>query len=154
LSDTRIQLELRELEFPVLLVTERWIRVYLDVEAATAVWKKAIDRRAFDGGLLVDSSGRARRINTVRPLGSIGWFGGFDVFLNRSMRIEYVFAGGWEAADLGALRTRALRQWHKLQDADPHYERKYDSALAGARDVRTLIRVLAEQYSGSFERTR
>jgi len=142
------------MEFPALLLTDRWIRVYPDAEALSAAWKKAVDRGAFNGALLVDSAGRARRVRTARALGSIGALCGFDVFLNRSMRIEYEFSGGWEPTDLEALRSRALKQWHKLEGADPDYAKEYERTLSAARDVRTLIRVLAEQFSGRFERTR
>jgi hypothetical protein len=154
--DPRVQPEIRDLEFPALLLTKRWIRVYADAEALTAAWKRAVDSGAFDDALLVDSRGRARPVRRVRVLGHIGPFLGFDWYFNRSVRIAYEFAGVWERADLEAIRSRVLRQWRSpgFDDVDPTDPPGYESRLQQARDVRSLIAVLAEQYTANFERTR
>ena len=85
--DERVQPEVRNLKFPALLLTKSAVRVYPDPEALTAAWKKAVDRKRFDDALLVDSAGRARKVRTVRVLGNIGPFFGFDLYGNRSVRM-------------------------------------------------------------------
>jgi hypothetical protein len=154
--DSRVQPEVRELEFPVLLLTKRWIRVYSDGEALTAAWKKAVDHGAFENALLVDSVGRARQVRRVHILGNIGPFFGFDCYLNHSVRIGYEFTGEWERADLEAIRSRVLRHRRdpNFDDVDETYSTEYESRLRQSRDIRSLITVLAEQFTARFERTR
>ena len=150
-----IQSELSEAVFPVLLMTKRWIRVYADAWALTAVWQKAVKKKSFDDSMLVDSQNRSRTVRTLHIVGSIGPFFGFDIFLNRSMRVTYEFSGGWVAADLGEVGSRALGQWRSFSDAtDPDYASDFEKRLLAAPDTVSLIRILSEQYSDHFERTR
>jgi len=154
--DPRVQPEVRELAFPVLMVSRPRIRVYADAEAATAAWKKAIDMGSFDDVLLVDSSGIARQAGKVRVLGSIGPFFGFDRFLARNMRIAFDFVEGPKPADITAIRRRAIREWRRWGgvNVDTDYSSQYINRLRAAPDMRSLIAVLAEQFGGRFERTR
>jgi hypothetical protein len=154
--DDRVQSDLRDLEYPALLLTKTTVRVYPDPGSLTAAWKKAVDRKHFDNALLVDSSGRARRIRTVRVLGSIGPFFGYDLFGNRSLRVAYEFAGDWEDADLDGIRSRVVPHWRRpdIGDVDSRYATAYERQLRDAPDSRSLIEALAEQYSAKFERTR
>ena len=155
--DERVQPELRDLRFPALLLTKSTVRVYPDPEALTAAWKKAVDRMRFNDALLVDSAGRARKVRTVRVLGNIGPFFGFDLYGNRSVRIAYEFAGDWERVDLDAVRSSVVRQWRRPEfegDVDPRYAKAYEHRLQQAADARSLIAALAEQYTASLERTR
>src|SRR5213595_1296808 len=114
--DPRVQPELRELEYPALVLTQRWIRVYPDAEALSAAWKRAVDRGRFKDALLVDSRGRARPVRRAKILGHIGPFFGFDVYLNRHVRIAYEFEGDWDRADLEAIRSRVVGQWNQTSD--------------------------------------
>lgn len=154
--DPRVQPEVRGFGFPVLTVTNAGIRVYPDAEAVTAAWKKAMDLGEFDDALVVDSNGMARQVRRVRVLGSIGPFFGFDRFLNRSMRVAFDFAGDPQPADIDAIRKRALREWRRWGAAgvDSEYSSQYTSRIRAVPDMRSLIAVLAEQFSGRFERTR
>ncbi len=153
-SSSRVQPELQELAFPVLLAASKWIRVYSEPRAMTSAWKKAVDQDNFARAILVDSNGRARRVKNVHVVSSIGPFFGFDLFLNRSMRIEYDFEGEWEQADLKTLRARAKQQWLRASSSfDPDFAAEFERKLDGASDFRKLIAVLASQFSGQFERT-
>ena len=102
-----IQPELSETVFPVLVITKRWIRVYEDAWALTAVLQKAVKKRSFDDSTLVDSQNRLRKVRTLHIVGPIGPFFGFDIFLNRSLRVTYEFSGdGWPQIWVRCVRAR------------------------------------------------
>ena len=126
-----------------------------DAWALTAVWQKAVKKRSFDDSTLVDSQNRLRKVRTLHIVGPIGPFFGFDIFLNRSLRVRYEFSGGWMAADLGEVRSRALGQWRSFNaSTDPDYANDFERRLLAAPNTVSLIRILSEQYSGHLERTR
>jgi hypothetical protein len=153
--ESGIQPEIESLQFPAMLFNKSRLRVYSDAEALSAAWKRAVELGLFDDSLLVESSGKARGVRTVKIVGSIGPFFGFDLYLNRSMRIHFVFEGEWEPANVESIRERALKQWHKNSDAaGQDYAIEFERRLREAGDVESIIQVMQEQFEHQFERKR
>jgi len=108
------------LEFPVLLFHPEYGMVVKDWDTLTTTTKVALTNKVFDNLLIVDSSGKAFRVNGARKLHGIGPFGGFNIFLNQKIRVEPNFAGEPSQMSLEALKKRVFQsfeEWHGWSSA-------------------------------------
>ncbi len=105
----------RDLVYPVLFLDKDSLSGARTEESLTATTAIAFRAGFFNGLRVIDSNGRQYTVTKARRLHGVGPFWGYNIFLNRTIRVEIDLCESGEALDVEAVRHLALREfqnWH------------------------------------------
>jgi len=123
-----------------------------DWDCLTSSNQLAVKRRVFNDVLLVDSDARAFHVNGARKLHGIGRFGGWNIFLNQTIRVELSFDGHPRTIGLDEFKERVFHDFSQNDElwssADNFYELR--SGVEQASSVAQIIRLLYERDQRTF----
>jgi hypothetical protein len=134
-----------EFQFPIVAFqADDGYWIYRNWDTLTTANTTALRNGYFDHLLLVDSAGHAIEVDGATKLHGIGPFMGFNVFLQRRMRVEPKFKG--ELFDLSTddVRKLVFKSWKQFpiaESADNFDELK--ASVARAASVGEIIALLA-----------
>jgi hypothetical protein len=132
------------IEFPALLLHPRYGYVALSAERVTHTTRHGLSHGEYDGLLIVSRSGHAYAVAGARKVGTVGPFGGWNLFLNQRIRIELI--AGAEPYRIGVedLRSRvfeSFRTWHGWESAENFEE--IEARVRRATTPREIIDALS-----------
>jgi hypothetical protein len=137
-------MEAINLEFPVICRCKNTIFTSNSLDALTETTTAAIRSGLFDGLKIIDSTGNEYTVENIRRLQGIGPLWGFNIFLNRKMRIEIELKNEVRLVDVNELRRIVFddfREWHGWATRGDFYKLK--KAIKDASTVSEIIRLVA-----------
>src|SRR5262245_12476310 len=132
------------LDFPVLLLHPKYGMVVKDWDSLTTSTAAALKNKVFEDLLIVDSSGKAFRVNGAKKLHGIGALGGFNIFLNQKIRVEPIFEGAPSQISVEALKERVFKsfeEWEGWSSAS-NFEEMSEKVRA-ANSIKEIIDALS-----------
>jgi hypothetical protein len=134
--------------YPALFVRRRTIQVVRTDDELIITSAYALKRGHYSDSLLVDDTGRSRRIARAEKVGGVGWLWGWNVFLNQRIRVRLVPADGDHSVTLEevkALVRKNLRDWGGWATRGDFEELKAKVEKAGT--VAVLIQLMDDSVS-------
>ena len=109
-------MHLNDLTFPVLCFSQNLVRVSQTVDALTTCSRPALRKGGYYSNLfLVDSAGTGLRVTGAEKLHGVGPFWGYNIFLNRRIRVRLNIDNVSIMVRLAEVKQRVLNsfeQWH------------------------------------------
>lgn len=139
------------LQFPCICISQGIVIVVSEEEAVTTCTTAAIKNGWHREMLLVDTEGNARVVCGAEVLHGIGRFGGFNLFLNRRVRVRLQFRGGAFHLPLAELKRRVLdsfREWEGWSTRGDFVQ--LQERANAAQSVSDVIKLLSPAYSGGM----
>jgi hypothetical protein len=114
-----------------------------DADALTRTTSAAVRGRLFEGLRVIDSQGQESVARGAKVLGGVGWFWGFNVFLNRRVRIDIDLHPTGEVLALEEVRRLVLKDfasWHGWEGREDLEALR--AAVTSASTVGEIIRLI------------
>lgn len=134
-----------EFDFPIICFDRDSLRVRKDWDSLVTTTTAGVKNRMFDNILIVDANGTAVRVKSARKLHGVGPFWGYNIFLNRRIRVELVFDGEpfpMSVDDVRRLVLDSFRKWHGWRTRGDFKELK--ASVQNAQSVGEIIRLVSE----------
>lgn len=125
----------RDLTFPVLCFYKSTLFAASSSDTLTRTTSAALRGGLFNGLRVVDSTGTEYVVETVRKLHGIGPFWGFNIFLNRTVRIDITLVETGKQLGVDEVRRlviRDFRKWHGWESRDDYEQLKASVQTAGS----------------------
>ena len=132
-----------DLTFPVVCVYKGTIFTSKTLDALTRTTTAALRGGLFNGLHIVDSTGKEYTVKNAQKLHGIGPFWGFNVFLNRTVRVDIEIDDDpkmLSADEVRRLVLRDFRIWHGWESRGDFDELK--AAVENASTVAEIIRLV------------
>jgi len=132
-----------DLTFPVICIYKGTIFTSSTLDALTQTTTAAINGGLFDGLQIVDSSGKIYTVKSVKKLHGIGPFCGFNIFLNRTVRVKIEFEDGHETLGVDDVRRIVIgdfQRWQGWQTREDFDQLK--TSVEKASTVAEIIRLI------------
>src|SRR3712207_3519548 len=81
------------LTYPIICISKRGTRIRHDESGFLTTTTAGLRNGFFDDLLVIDSAGVGLRVKTAKKKHSVGWFLGFNIFLNQRIRVDLVLEG-------------------------------------------------------------
>ncbi len=138
-----IYINMDEVSFPVLCKYKNMIFASRSLDALTDTTSSAVKGGLFDQMVVVDSSGTQHTVVKAKVIGGIGLFFGFNIFLNRRIRVNLEFRRDfrkWTLEDVKDVVLSDLQSFHGWQSRLDFYDLKNQIRSASSiKDVLDLI---------------
>lgn len=134
-----------DLRFPLLQFSQGLINVAKTEEPLTTCSAVALRNGWFKSQLLVDSNGRAVRIQGAKKLHIIWHHWKSMIFLNPIMRVELTFVGEPFSMPINEVRKRVLssfEKWHGWSTRGDFEE--LQKSIESAQSISEIIQLLME----------
>jgi hypothetical protein len=135
------------LDYPVLRFVRGMVFPARNVDEITQCSKTALRKGFFRQQLIVDSAGRALKVEGARKLCGIGRFWGYNVFLNQRIKVELVLQESVQHMDPNELRQHVLHALRGRQawDASADFI-EVGAAVGRAHSISEIAKVVTEAY--------
>jgi hypothetical protein len=133
-----------DLAYPVLFLYKDALAGVRTEEALTTTTSVALRAGFFDGLRVIDSEGRQYTVTKARFLHGVGRFWGYNIFLNRRIRVAIDLLESGEVLNVDAVRglvLREFRSWHGWQAGGDFDE--LQRGVERASTVGEIIRLVA-----------
>lgn len=133
-----------DLTFPVVCIYRGTIFTSSAVDALTRTTTAALRGGLFNGLRIVDSAGKEYTVKNARKLHGIGPLWGFNIFLNRTVRVDIEIDDNVKTLNVDEVRRlvlRDFRNWHGWESRGDFDELK--AAVEMASTVAEIIRMIA-----------
>lgn len=132
-----------DLKFPVICIYKNTIVTFRTQDELTSTTTAALRSDLFYGLRIVDSSGKEYTVKNVEKLQGIGPFWGYNVFLNRTVRIDLEINDDPKALSVDDVRRLVIgdfQEWHGWKTRENF--NKLKSAVEKAPTVAEIIRLI------------
>lgn len=133
-----------DLVFPVLHIYRGSLSPARSLELLTTTTSVALRKGFFDGLTIVDSLGKEAVVQQAKKLHGVGPFWGFNVFLNRTIRVELSLQETGRILGVEEVRALVLREfqvWHGWESRGDFDELK--ASVENAQSVAEIIRLVS-----------
>jgi hypothetical protein len=141
-----VKMNATDISYPALYFAQGLATVAVDKDGLTICNTAGLKRGCYDRMLVVDSNGIGRRVKGARKLHGVGPFWGYNIFLNRRIRVELVFDGEpfpMSVDDVRRLVLDSFRKWHGWRTRGDFKELK--ASVQNAQSVAEIIRLVSER---------
>lgn len=134
------------LTFPAICFHQEYALLLRCWEDLTVTTSRALRHGKLENLLLVDSTGTAVKVRGARELEGVGAFGGYNIFLNRKVKVELLFEGEPFQMSVAELKARLLRsfdEWEGWASAD-----NFEETREAVESAASVGEVFARLFSG------
>jgi hypothetical protein len=135
-------------KYPVLTFSGTLAIPVKSADRLTRCTKHALKNGHFAGLVIADSVGKAVRVRNVRKLHGIGRFGGYNIFLGQSIRIELDLDGEPFKMSLDEVKSRLMADFYSdegLWDACDDFD-ELVSFVRDANEIDEITEFMTERF--------
>ena len=132
-----------DFSYPVLCFNQGIMEIMPNEDTLTTSNKLGLRRAWYKGLLVIDTHGTTCKVRDAKKLHGVGWFGGYNLFLNQRIKVELVFEGPPFQMSVEEVRQRVLdsfKRWSGWKTRDDFDELK--AAIEHAPSIPEVIRLL------------
>lgn len=138
-------MDANNLKFPVICFERDFYpRIRQNLSSLTTTTKVGLNNGLFENVLLVDSAGYALKIKNAHKLHGVGPFWGYDIFLDRHIKVELVFEGTPFPISVDEVKKyifKSFHNWHGWASRGDFDELK--ESVAKAQTIAEIIQIIA-----------
>lgn len=132
--------------YPVLCFWKNFIRIEPDERSLTTTTKAGLKNGMFIGLTIIDSDGNGFVVRNAIKICGIGFFWGYNIFLNQKIKVELLIEKELQQIPLEEVKAKvnnSFSKWHGWKTGDNLKELK--EKISKASSIKSMIDILTEE---------